>query len=78
MDEVYWGGEEEDVRGRQTYEMALIAVATETDGSGIGRIRLRHIPDTSRATLHGFIAEAIKPDSPVQTDGLNAYCELCD
>jgi transposase-like protein len=76
VDEAYWGGEEEDVRGRQTYEKALIAIAAETDGNGIGRIRLRHIPDTSRATLHGFIAEAIEPGSTVQTDGLQAYREL--
>ena len=77
VDEAYWGGEEEEVRGRQTYEKALIGVATEADGNGIGRIRLRHIPDTSRATLHGFITEAIEPGSTVQTDGLNAYRELC-
>lgn len=76
VDEAYWGGEEEDVRGRQTYEKALIAIAAETDGNGIGRIRLRHIPDTSRTTLHGFIAEAIEPASTVQTDGLQAYREL--
>ena len=76
VDEAYWGGEEEEVRGRQTYEKALIAVAAEADGNGIGRIRLRHIPDTNRATLHGFIAEAINPGSTVQTDGLQAYREL--
>jgi len=76
VDEAYWGGEEDDVRGRQTYEKALIAVATEADGEGIGRIRLRHIPDLNRATLHGFIAEAIEPGSTVQTDGLQAYRDL--
>lgn len=76
VDETYWGGEEEGVRGRQTLDKALIAVAAETDGRGIGRIRLRHIPDTSRATLHGFIAQAIEPHSTVQTDGLQAYRNL--
>lgn len=76
VDEAYWGGEEADVRGRQTDDKALIAVATEADGAGIGRIRLRHIPDTTRATLHGFIADAIESGSTVQTDGLQAYREL--
>jgi len=76
VDEAYWGGEEGDVRGRQTYEKALIAIAAEADGEVIGRIRLRHIPDTSRATLHGFIADSIDPGSTVQTDGLQAYREL--
>jgi hypothetical protein len=76
VDETYWGGEEEAVRGRLTYDKALIVVAAEVDGRGIGRIRLRHIPDVSRKTLHGFIAEAILPGSTVQTGGLNAYREL--
>ena len=76
VDETYWGGEEEDVRGRRTVDKALIAVAAEADGRAIGRIRLRHIPDTSRATLHGFIAQVIEPGSTVVTDGLQAYRDL--
>jgi transposase-like protein len=76
VDEAYWGGEEEDVRGRQTYDKALIAVAAEADGTKIGRIRLRHIQDCTRKTLHRFIAEAVEPASTVQSDGLQAYREL--
>ena len=76
VDEAYWGGEEQNVRGRQTNDKALIAVAAEVEGTKIGRIRLRHIPDCTRKTLHGFIAEAIDPASKVQTDGLQAYREL--
>ena len=51
VDEAYWGGEEANVRGRLTYAKARIAVAAEADGQRIGRIRLRHIADTSRKTL---------------------------
>jgi len=76
VDETYWGGEESGVRGRQTEDKALIAVAAEADGENIGRIRLRHIPDTNRATLHGFIQQSIEPGSTVVTDGLQAYREL--
>jgi transposase-like protein len=76
VDEAYWGGAEEEVHGRETYEKVLIIIASEAEGEGIGRIRLRHIPDASRATLHGFIADSIEPGSTVQTDGLNAYREL--
>lgn len=76
VDETYWGGEEEGVRGRGAVEKALIAVAAEAApgrGKAIGRIRLRHIPDTRRATLHAFIAQAIEPGSTVVTDGLASY-----
>jgi transposase-like protein len=76
VDEAYWGGEEEGVVGRQTEEKALLGVAAEKDGQGIGRIRLRCLSDLSGASLHGFIAEAIEPGSTVQTDGLNAYLGL--
>lgn len=73
VDETYWGGEEEDALGRLTENKAVIAVAAEEDGKGIGRIRLRSIPDVTKASLHGFIAEAIEPGSTVRTDGWNAY-----
>lgn len=76
VDETYWGAEESDVRGRQTIRKALIIVAAQADGKGIGRIRLRHIPDTNRATLHGFIADSIESGSTVVSDGLQAYREL--
>lgn len=76
VDETYWGGEEAGVQGRRLGNKALIAVAAEADGRGIGRIRLSRITDTNRATLHGFIAECIEPGSTVQTDGLQAYREL--
>lgn len=76
VDETYWGGEESGVRGRQTEDKALIAVAAEADGENIGRIRLRHIPDTTRATLHEFIQQSIEPGSTVVTDGLQAYRDL--
>jgi transposase-like protein len=73
VDETYWGSKEEGVVGRLTEDKALIIVAAEEDGKGIGRIRLRHIPDTTKTSLHDFVAEAIEPGSTVRTDGLNAY-----
>jgi transposase-like protein len=76
VDETYWGGEEEGVIGHLTHEKALIAVAVEEDGKGIGRIRLRRIPDLTKATLHAFIGQSIEPTSVVRTDGLPAYLGL--
>src|SRR5260370_36371116 len=75
VDETYWGGEESGAIGRLTHEKTLVITAAEEEGKGIGRIRLRRIPDFNRQTLHGFIVEAVAPGSTVPTDGLNAYRE---
>ncbi len=76
VDETYWGADEQPVIGRLTYDKALIAVAAQQDGAGIGRIRLRRIPNLTKVSLHGFIAEAVEPGSTVITDGLSAYQDL--
>jgi transposase-like protein len=76
VDETYWGGEETGAIGRRTEIKAMIIVAAQEDGKGIGRIRLRSIPNLTKATLHGFIAQAITPGSTVRTDGLPAYMGL--
>lgn len=76
VDETYWGADEQPVIGRLTYDKALIAVAAQQDGAGIGRIRLRRIPNLTKVSLHGFIAEAVEPGSTVITDGLSAYKDL--
>jgi len=76
VDESYWGGEEKGVIGRLTEDKALIIVAAQVDGDGIGRIRMCRIPDLSKASLHGFISQAIEPGNTVRTDGLNAYMGL--
>jgi len=81
VDESYYGGEEKGVRGRQTEKKALIVVAAEAvpgSASAIGRIRLAHIADTCRETLHGFISQSVEPGSTVITDGLQSYCDLKD
>jgi hypothetical protein len=54
---VFVGGIEEGVRGRQTETKALVAVACEERGKGIGRIRLRRIPDASGSSLEAFIVD---------------------
>jgi transposase-like protein len=73
VDETYWGGPEKGVMGRLTHDKALIIIAAQEDGDGLGRIRLSRIPNANRATLHGFIAQAIAPGAVVRTDGFSAY-----
>jgi len=73
VDETYWGAPEPGLIGRLTKNKALIIVGAEVDGPGIGRVRLRRIPDLSKASLHGFIKEAVEPGSTVRTDGQSTY-----
>lgn len=73
VDETYLGGLEEGVVGRETERKALIAVAAQEDGRGIGRIRLKRVPDASGASLGSFALEAIEPGSRVHTDGWPGY-----
>ena len=76
VDEAYVGGLEEGARGRRTETKALVAVACEEEGPGIGRIRLRRIDDASAASLQAFIEEAIEPGNLVHTDGWEGYAGL--
>ena len=78
VDETYLGGLEEGVAGRETEKKALIAVAAEEDGNGIGRIRLQRIPDASRYSLHCFVSDHVEPGSLIQTDGWEGYDGLGD
>jgi transposase-like protein len=76
VDETYVGGLEEGVRGRQTERKSLIVIAAQEDGPGIGRIRMKRIPDASAASLMEFAKEAIESGSTVHTDGWLGYDPL--
>jgi transposase-like protein len=76
VDETFVGGEEEGVHGRQIESKAMIAVAVEEDGDGIGRIRMGRIPDASAESLMPFIEDSVEPGSVVHTDGWLGYQPL--
>jgi transposase-like protein len=76
VDESYLDGLEEGLRGRQVETKALIVVAAQEDGNGIGRIRLRHVRDASAESLHAFVQESIQSGSVVHTDGWRGYSGL--
>jgi transposase-like protein len=73
VDESYLGGREEGTHGRQTVSKALIVVAAQEDGKGIGRIRMKRIPDASAQSLLPFVQASVEPRSTVHTDGWEAY-----
>lgn len=76
VDETYVGALEQGVRGRAALKKALIVIAVEEGGDGVGRIRLRRVWDGSADTLQAFIDDTIEPGSVVHTDAWLGYERL--
>ena len=76
VDECYVGGLEEGLPGRLNLKKALIVVAAQEDGAGIGRIRMRQIVDASAASLVPFVQDSVEPGSAIHTDGWLGYLPL--
>jgi transposase-like protein len=72
VDETFIGGVSSGT-GRDGVGKALVVIAAEEDGAGIGRIRLGRVPDASSPSLHGFIQNTIAPGSTIHTDGWAPY-----
>jgi len=73
VDETYVGGLAEGKRGRGSQKKALVVIAAEEDGAGIGRIRMARIGDASACSLEGFIGQTVAVGSAVHTDGWDGY-----
>ena len=72
VDETFVGGEGlKD--GTWIERKAVVVVAAEEDGTGIGRIRMATVPAPTRNNLHRFVMEMIEVGSVVHTDGRPAY-----
>lgn len=76
VDECYVGGLEEGLPGRLNLEKALVVVAAQEDGPGIGRIRMRQIIDASAESLVPFVQDSVEPGSVIHTDGWLGYLPL--
>jgi transposase-like protein len=76
VDECYIGGPEDFLPGRLNLDKILVVVAAQEDGPGIGRIRLRQIPDASAASLIPFVQESVELGSVIHTDGWLGYSPL--
>jgi len=76
VDETYVGGVEKGKHGREILTKAIVAVAAEERGKGIGRIRLRRIKDVSGASLLPFVQSAAVPGALIHTDGWGGYSGL--
>jgi transposase-like protein len=78
VDETYLGGLEEGLRGWLIEEKALIIVAAQEEGKGIGRIRMRQIVDASAKTIEPFLLDSVAPGSVLHTDGWSGYHGVAD
>lgn len=81
VDEVAIGGAVRGAKGkgwRDGESKAIVVVAAEIRGEGMGRIRLKHITNTSSAALGGFIVEVAAPGSKIVTDGWKGYSGVKD
>ena len=76
VDEIYVGGERPGKRGRGAAGKALVLVAAEVDGPGIGRIRLRRVADASAASLTPAVEAAVTSGSTILTDEWSGYHRL--
>jgi transposase-like protein len=76
VDESYLGGVAPGKPGRGAEKKAVVAIAVEKRGRGMGRIRLARIPDTSADSLLPVIKEVVELGSVVSTDGHLGYKPL--
>jgi len=81
VDETYIGGERSGKRGRGAENKTLVVIAVEDtagqSGKGIGRIRLKRIPDASAESLESFIRTHVSfPGAHIRTDGWSGYESL--
>lgn len=77
VDETIVGGIHTGKRGRGAEGKELALVAVEDQGKkGIGRIRLKHIPNASAPTLEKAVVELVVPGSTIRTDGWRGYNTL--
>lgn len=79
VDESFVGGEDHGgKRGRGTGKSIVVIAVEIKQPKGLGRVRMRHIPDSSGDSLVPFICEVIAPGSIVRTDGWKGYNSVTD
>jgi transposase-like protein len=76
VDETFVGGVEQGGGRRHLGNKALVVIAAEIRGNGIGRIRMKRIADGSSDSLTTFIREAVEKGGVIVSDGLQSYRSL--
>jgi len=74
VDETLVGGVEHGGKCGRGTSKAVVVIAVEVkEPKGFGRLRMRHVPDASGASLQPFVRDVIAPGATVRTDGWTGY-----
>jgi len=76
VDETLIGGVRKKPASR--YHKAFVGIAAEIRGNGIGRIRLKVLPNDMENSIVTFVRYAVEPGAVLFTDGAHAYKALVD
>jgi transposase-like protein len=76
VDETFIGAPEGGRPGRRMTRKTMVVVAVERKATGIGRIRMRQVPDGQAKSLHPFVLDCIEPGSTLYTDDWQGYAGL--
>ena len=77
VDESLVGGLDRGGKPGRGARKSVVAIAVEVkDPKGFGRVRMRHVPDASGASLVPFVCDAVAPGAVVHTDGWKGYNDL--
>lgn len=77
VDETLVGGVRQGgKRGRGTTKSVVVLAVEIKRPKGFGRVRMRHVPDASGASLLPFVCDVVAPGAVVFTDGWSGYKRL--
>jgi predicted RNA-binding Zn-ribbon protein involved in translation (DUF1610 family)/transposase-like protein len=76
IDETYVGGDAKGPRGRGALKKSIVVIAAEEKPAGMGRVRMRRLPDASGKSLLAFIKYAVAEGATIRTDGWSGYARL--
>ena len=77
VDETLVGGIKRDgKRGRGSSKSVVVIAVEDKQPKGLGRVRMRHVPNASGASLVPFVCAVVIPGTTVLTDGWGGYNDL--
>jgi transposase-like protein len=76
VDESYFGARRPGAAGRGVTGKPIVAIAVEDRGEASGRVRMRPIPDVTKATLTDFVLDHVARGAEVHTDGWQGYFDI--